>query len=83
VTIYINEVKTGEDELGLAGGGSFTVPQGYPNDSFRVGLSSGENVTVSTPGQQAAGMSNTYNIYGATILLQRGQEGGILAELTE
>lgn len=32
---------------GLQGGGSFTVPPGFPNDSFMMGVSSGENVNVS------------------------------------
>lgn len=31
----------------------FTVPEGFPNDSFNVGLSSGERVVVDTPTQQA------------------------------
>lgn len=31
----------------------FVVPQGYPSDSFRIGLSSGERVSVMPPGQEA------------------------------
>jgi len=37
--------------IGLATGGDFIVPPGYPNDSYTVGTTSGERVTVSTPGQ--------------------------------
>lgn len=33
---------------GFAQGGSFTVPPGFPNDSFMMGVSSGERVDVST-----------------------------------
>lgn len=40
-------------DVGMATGGDFIVPPGYPNDSFSVGTTSGERVTVSTPGQQA------------------------------
>ena len=31
---------------GFAQGGSFTVPKGYPNDSYLMGVTSGEQVTV-------------------------------------
>ena len=31
---------------GFADGGNFTVPQGYPNDSYLMGVSSGERVSV-------------------------------------
>ena len=39
---------------GFARGGSFIVPQGFPNDSFPMRVSSGERVTV-TPRGQAGG----------------------------
>ncbi len=32
--------------LGMANGGSFTVPSGFPNDTFPMRVSSGEKVTV-------------------------------------
>lgn len=38
----------------LAGGGSFTVPQGYPNDSYPLLVESGERVTV-TPASAGGG----------------------------
>jgi len=38
--------------------GGFTVPPGFPNDSFRIGATSGERVTVQTPQQQG----NTFNL---------------------
>jgi tape measure domain-containing protein len=34
----------------MAEGGSFTVPPGYPNDSFFMGLTSGERVSVAPAG---------------------------------
>ena len=33
---------------------NFTVPEGFSNDSFGIGLSSGENVTVRTPTEQSS-----------------------------
>jgi len=44
--------------IGLADGGSFVVPPGYPSDSYVVGVTSGERVTVSPDGQ-AGGISLT------------------------
>lgn len=38
-------------QLGFAEGGSFVVPPGFPNDSFPIGLTSGEHVQV-TPASQ-------------------------------
>lgn len=37
--------------VGLAAGGNFTVPSGYANDNFMVGLTSGEHVQVTPAGQ--------------------------------
>lgn len=34
------------------GTSNFIVPEGYPNDSFQIGLSSGERFSVDTPTQQ-------------------------------
>jgi phage-related minor tail protein len=36
----------------FARGGDFVVPPGYPNDSFLMGVQSGERVIVQTPQQQ-------------------------------
>jgi hypothetical protein len=38
-------------------GGDFIVPPGYPNDSYRIGVQSGERVTV-TPAGQSGGQNN-------------------------
>lgn len=38
-------------QKGMATGGEFFVPPGYPNDSFIMGLSSGERVQVTPSGQ--------------------------------
>ena len=48
-------------ESDWATGGSFVVPPGYPNDSYRVGLTSGEQVQV-TPKNQTTN-NNNWNIY--------------------
>lgn len=46
-----------------AGGGSFIVPPGYPRDSYRVGLTSGERVSVTPPGAVQTNNSNvTINV---------------------
>lgn len=37
--------------VGLAEGGYFVVPPGYPDDSYLVGVTSGERVDVRQPGQ--------------------------------
>lgn len=49
----------GAGAVGFAGGTSdFIVPPGYPNDSFMVGLTSGEKVNVTTPdGHGGSGFS--------------------------
>jgi len=49
----------------LAGGGSFTVPAGFENDSFPITTAmaqSGERITVETPEQQAANSGATFQI---------------------
>lgn len=52
--------------LGFQHGGAFTVPPGYPNDSYRVGLTSGERVVITPQGFAHAGDVNV-NISGVTI----------------
>jgi TP901 family phage tail tape measure protein len=57
-------------QLGLAEGGQFVVPPGFPNDSFPIGVSSGEFVSV-TP----AGQVNTDNRqFNMTVNTQATQE---------
>jgi hypothetical protein len=41
--------------LGFASGGSFTVPSGFSGDSFPMRVSSGEQVSVTPPGQSNNG----------------------------
>ena len=50
----IGNIKVGgiDPDKIAAAGGSMTVPPGFPNDSFTVGVTSGEQVAVLTPGQQ-------------------------------
>lgn len=50
------------------GGQYVTVPSGYPNDSYNIGLTSGERFRVATPGESIDGGSNiTIYINGATL----------------
>jgi hypothetical protein len=48
-------------EHGAAGGANFVVPPGYPNDSYRMGVQSGEHVQV-TPAGQSGGVSGGMTI---------------------
>jgi len=51
----------------MAAGGSFVVPPGYPNDSYVMGLTSGEHVDVRRPGEGGGEMVlnvGPINIYG-------------------
>ena len=50
-------VGTSSGVMKLAGGGSFTVPNGFPNDSFPLMVETGEKVHV-TPASQVNGSSN-------------------------
>lgn len=43
----------GPDEEGAHGLRNFVVPGGFPNDTFTLGLTSGERVNVETSGQQS------------------------------
>lgn len=45
---------------GAANGANFTVPPGFPNDSFPMRVQSGEHVTVTPAGQQRQSGSPTY-----------------------
>jgi hypothetical protein len=52
---------------GFATGGSFTVPSGFPNDTYPIRVSSGEHVTVVPAGEGRMGEVNvhvTYNVSG-------------------
>ena len=55
--------------IGFAEGGSFVVPTGFPNDTYLIGLTSGEHVTVVPSGdQQRMPMSGGGN--NVTVVLQ-------------
>lgn len=54
----------GNGIIGAAKGANFTVPQGFPNDSLLLGVSSGEHVKV-TPAGKNGGSNITFNISGA------------------
>jgi hypothetical protein len=54
-----------DNPFGFQHGGEFTVPAGYPNDSFKpnIALTSGERVTVTPAGQSSRGeMTMIFNI---------------------
>jgi len=52
--------------VGLQHGGAFTVPAGFPNDTFPIRVSSGETVVVTPPGRNAGGlMEVNVNINGS------------------
>ena len=55
---------TASNPLGLAAGGEFEVPPGYPNDSFPMYVQSGEKVRVTPANQMGSDISD-----GAMLLL--------------
>ena len=59
--------SVGDDtKTGFASGGSMIIPPGYPRDSYRIGLTSGERVEVTKPGKQQQKPSVTNYFYGPT-----------------
>lgn len=72
-TIKVNYIQTGstgglsaDTQLGFANGGDFIVPPGYPNDSFQIGVTSGEHVSVAPKGKSS---SYTFRILNANFTL--------------
>ncbi len=72
VLVPIFGASTGGEFLGtdkgvtkLASGGSFIVPQGFPNDSFPLMVESGERVTVTPASQVVNNNFNDNNIVNA------------------
>lgn len=51
---------------GAANGANFTVPPGFPNDSFPMRVQSGEHVQVTPAGQQRQSGGTTNNFYNQT-----------------
>lgn len=69
-----------------ATGGHFTVPAGFFNDSYRMGVEQGEEVSVRTARQQREGTNTTNNnMGGVTIIIQQspGQSAYAVAEAVE
>lgn len=56
-------VGTSSGVMKMASGGSFTVPNGYPRDSFPLMVESGERVTV-TPANQVNNFNNSADMSG-------------------
>jgi len=87
--LYPSGPGPGQSPVPLQHGGSFIVPPGFPNDSFRVGLTSGERVTV-TPAAQtfhidARGASMTATMIEAVmrrVLAEGGRRADILRRTT-
>jgi hypothetical protein len=67
-----DELQSGQDingngVIGGAKGLNFTVPPGFPNDSFGpIFVQSGEKVNVTPAGQSPAGGTNVFNFYGVS-----------------
>lgn len=69
VTFHVNTTgqmpsftNNGGNANAFAGGADFTVPPGYPNDSFPMFVQSGEHVQVTPAGQSNGGGGDTYNV---------------------
>jgi len=77
ITIEVEYVETGKKpEREFASGVSnFTVPPGYPNDSFMAGLTSGETITVDHTGGGGTKNSNSIRVFGDLIV--NAGEGGM------
>lgn len=54
----------GLSDYGYSQGGSFTVPSGYPNDSFPMNVESGEHVTVTPAGKSPGWIMPNLNFRG-------------------
>lgn len=52
---------------GHQAGGSFTVPPGYPNDTFIVGLTTGEKVDVNRAGGVSSGNSDVTIVFQSLV----------------
>jgi len=61
---------------GAAAGTDFIVPPGYPNDSYRLNVQSGERVVVIPPGQAAAPGGVSYY----TVNITDSKEGALFRE---
>ncbi len=46
---------------------SFTVPPGFPNDSFKAGLSSGETISVSPAGQSVGNRVSISQVFNGSV----------------
>lgn len=58
----------------------FTVPEGFPNDTYQAGLTSGERFKVETPNQQASnadGLTQTIAFYVGETLFYKMTNRGI------
>jgi hypothetical protein len=65
-TSATNSSNTYVDPLSGPGGANgldFTVPPGYPNDSYPMRVQSGEHVVVTPAGEASKSAGNTYNFY--------------------
>ena len=65
--------------LGMQHGGAFTVPPGYPRDSFRVGFSSGEHLVVTPRG--AAPAIGGINVTFGQVSINNGMDLAIFKAL--
>lgn len=56
--------KNGNGIIGAKYGLDMTIPPGFPNDSFRVAVTSGERVQVTRPGEKGGNTVNNFYITG-------------------
>ena len=57
-----NKNNPGQPHPAATGMNNFMVPPGYDDDNYKIGVRSGERVTVKTPMQAEGGGSNTFNL---------------------
>ena len=78
IKIKVEVVYPDYDNMGniipgsFASGGDFIVPQGYNNDNYLIGVTSGERVIVTTPGQMSQENSS-----GVTVALTNYFSAGV------
>jgi hypothetical protein len=66
--------NTGDDDVGKASGADFIVPPGYPHDSYRMNVQSGERVIVIPANERASGGGGggSVAVYGNLIIQTAG-----------
>lgn len=66
--IELATIRASKPVPSFSEGGDFTVPPGYPNDSYRMNVESGEHVTVTPAGDGGEPIHVVVNLDGRPIL---------------